>query len=420
MLSDDALTPWRPLVDGDERARALTVAREVCEEAAARWVDASPHPTLLGQAAYALLFHYAWRAGIGDWRAQSDACIERACAAVAGVGLGTSLFGGFPGIAWVIQHVSGAPPEEGDALEDVDQLLCEHVARAPFPGTSEELFGIGMYALERMPSPAARRMLEHIVARLAEMADRFADGVAWTTRSEGRTVHSLGAAHGVPGILAFLGGAAAWRIAGAEPLLAEGSAWLWNQRDPNAAIQFSYWLEDGRPANRRWPSWCTGDPGVAGAMLAAGGSSADRARAVELGLRAIAWTPARCAALAGDELLRWLGDPELVPAWTGNPFLCHGAAGRLHIYVRMWQATGDERFARAAREWLAETLGLRRPGRRCAGFSRGLGDGMDWAETGLVYGAAGVALALLAAASSVEPRWDRLLMLSVARENPAA
>src|SRR5262249_15977125 len=108
----------------------------------------------------------------------------RAAAPSPGGGWGPPLFGGFPGIAWVIQHVSGAPPEEGDALEDVDQLLCEHVARAPFPGTSEELFGIGMYALERMPSPAARRMLEHIVARLAEMADRFADGVAWTTRSE--------------------------------------------------------------------------------------------------------------------------------------------------------------------------------------------------------------------------------------------
>jgi hypothetical protein len=39
---------------------------------------------------------------------------------------------------------------------------------------------------------------------------------------------------------------------------------------------------------------------------------------------------------------------------------------------------------------------------------------MSWmAETGLLTGAAGVALSLLAAATSVEPEWDRVLLVSV-------
>jgi hypothetical protein len=410
---------WRPLVDRDARERALAAVRAVCDEAVG-WAAASPYPTLLGQAAFALLFHYASRAGVGDYRADAAACVDRACAALAETRMGTSLFGGFPGVAWVVQHVSEAAPAEGDALEDIDALLAEHVARAPFPGTPEELAGIGVYALERMPVPAARRMLADIVARLDEAAERLPGGVAWATprdawlpehaRSGARAIHSLGAAHGAPGILAVLAGAAAWGIAGAAALVDAGGAWLWRQRDADADIQFCYWLEDGRRVPRRWPAWCTGDPGVAGAMLAAAratGSPADAA--VALGVHAARWAPP-----PDDELLAAFGDPDLVAAWIDNPFLCHGAAGRLHIHQRMFHATGDDRFARAATAWLERTLALRRPGRRFAGFSRELTPAVDWAEAGLVYGAAGAALALLAAATPVEPAWDRLLFLSVA------
>jgi hypothetical protein len=386
----------------------------------ASWVDDSPLPGLLGHAAYALLFHYASDAGLGDYRASATACVERACVALAETGMGASLHAGFSGIAWVVQHLSGAPPAEEDALEDIDALLVDHVARAPFPGTAEELFGIGVYALERLPVAAARRMLEHIVARLDDMADRFEDGVAWQTgpaQPGAKTIHSLGVSHGIPGILTVLAGAAAWGIAGASPLLELGREWLWKQRDPTAGIQFSYWLEDGRRANRQWPAWCTGDPGVAGALLAAAratGSKVDEARAVGLGLHALQWSPARLQALSADALLQLFGEPDLIPAFANNPFLCHGAAGRLHICNRLFQATGDERFARAAIAWLESTLSLRRPGRRFGGFSRELTEDTNWTESGLVFGAAGVGLALLAAATSIEPRWDRLLMLSLA------
>jgi hypothetical protein len=39
---------------------------------------------------------------------------------------------------------------------------------------------------------------------------------------------------------------------------------------------------------------------------------------------------------------------------------------------------------------------------------------MTWiAESGLLTGAAGIALALLAATTSVEPTWDRLLLAAI-------
>ncbi|HEX8274723.1 MAG TPA: hypothetical protein VF615_18975, partial [Longimicrobiaceae bacterium] len=71
----------------------------------------------------------------------------------------------------------------------------------------------------------------------------------------------------------------------------------------------------------------------------------------------------------------------------------------------------------AARRWALRTLELRRPGEGVAGFRswgppRG-GGPSDWQDdAGLLTGATGVALALLAAATPVEPEWDRFLLVS--------
>jgi hypothetical protein len=96
--------------------------------------------------------------------------------------------------------------------------------------------------------------------------------------------------------------------------------------------------------------------------------------------------------------------------------LCHGAAGLGHQFNRLFQATGDEHFREAAVYWLRRTLEFRRPGEGVGGFlARGpdrAGQEAWLAEPGLLTGAAGVGLALLSAATHVEPRWDRLLLCS--------
>lgn len=76
--------------------------------------------------------------------------------------------------------------------------------------------------------------------------------------------------------------------------------------------------------------------------------------------------------------------------------LCHGSAGLAHIFNRHWQATGERVFADAARRWFGRTLA------RIDHVSGG----------GFLSGRAGVALALLHAASAREPTWDRVLLLS--------
>jgi hypothetical protein len=78
----------------------------------------------------------------------------------------------------------------------------------------------------------------------------------------------------------------------------------------------------------------------------------------------------------------------------------------------MSQATADSRLADAAQFWFARALEMRIPGRGIAGFAAREAGG--WvADPGILTGAAGIGLALLAAITPIEPEWDRILLLSV-------
>ena len=86
----------------------------------------------------------------------------------------------------------------------------------------------------------------------------------------------------------------------------------------------------------------------------------------------------------------------------------------------MHQATGDATLRRAARFWFERTLAMRQPRRGVGGFSSldAHPDGTrSWNhdDRGILTGAAGIALALLAAITSIEPEWDRMLLISTPR-----
>src|SRR5262249_1772121 len=96
---------------------------------------------------------------------------------------------------------------------------------------------------------------------------------------------------------------------------------------------------------------------------------------------------------------------------------CHGSCGLAHIYNRLYQATGDEELAKVARFWYQRTLELRRPGSGIGGYLAAVNgvSGTEWIEDPRVLtGAAGIALALLAAPCALDPAWDRMFLLSLA------
>jgi len=99
--------------------------------------------------------------------------------------------------------------------------------------------------------------------------------------------------------------------------------------------------------------------------------------------------------------------------------LCHGALGVAHIFNRVYQADGDDRWREAAIAWYRRGLSMRQTGSGI-GFTAWVFDRTVQPDPTPLFlaGAPGVALALLAGATSVEPAWDRLMSLS-GRQRPA-
>jgi class I lanthipeptide synthase len=372
-----------------------------------------------GQAGVALLFAYLHAVEPG--RGHDDVAVdlvERSAERMGELPPLGGLYGGFAGVSWVVEHLHGwiLDPEGEDAGEEVAEALTGLLGGSRWWGEYDlitGLVGYGAYALERLPRPGGGECLEAVVARLAETAEHRPEGVAWKTPPERlmadtRTQfphgnYNVGVAHGVPGVMALLAASCAAGVAEREarPLLAAALAWLLAQRlPPEAGSIFPYSVAPGVEPSTTRLAWCYGDLGIAAALLAAARFAAEPAWERE------ALAIARAAAARP-------------PATAGVPDagLCHGAAGVAHLFNRLFQASGEPALAAAARTWFGEALALRRPGEGIGGYRLLTADehgALAWRdEPGFLQGAAGIALALLAAATPVEPLWDRLLLAAI-------
>lgn len=78
---------------------------------------------------------------------------------------------------------------------------------------------------------------------------------------------------------------------------------------------------------------------------------------------------------------------------------------------------GDNRFRDAALNWYGRLLTMFRPNTGFGGYSMRAATGPDGTAAwepwpGFLDGSIGIALALLAAVTPIEPCWDRLILLS--------
>lgn len=424
--------PWRPLLEGDLAARARDAVNAVANalptvslegrNARVRAVRTAALST--GKPGMALLFGYLARNAGPDSDLQAElasSCLDEAAEALSRVPMPASLYSGFTGLAWAAEHLDrllgdGGDEEGEDPNEEIDGELLESLSRSPWPEHFDligGLAGIGVYALERLPRPAAVQCLEELVDRLEEMAVPQDPGITWRTSEDllppylrGTLPHgyycNLGVAHGVPGVISILAAIcrAGVRVEKARPLLDGAVRWLLAQQRPDdGRARFATWLSPGVEPRPSRLAWCYGDPGIAAALLSA-------ARAVGEG----EWE---------REALALATHAARMPAELSGVVdagLCHGAAGLGHLFNRIHQATGQELFADTARSWFRRALGLRRPGTGVGGFTAWdalAGEQGAWVDDpGFLTGAAGIALALLAATSRVEPGWDRVLLVA--------
>jgi hypothetical protein len=399
---------WRALLDGDRRATAHRRVVEIAEAMPAS-LDHHDFPGLAGGlGGIAMFYQYCDLAFPScGYDATAGALLERTVGKA--IDLHVGLFGGYAGIGWLCDHM-GASDDVVDSNARFDDVIAGVLVGDAWRGDFDlinGLVGLGVYGLGREHRGRGREIVDRVIAQLAARTVSRDGGIAWHTsplslpesrrRDHPDGYFDLGVAHGIPGVVGFLARAEIAGHASARPLIDPALDFLNARAQSGSDARYGAFVTDAVVDPPTRSAWCYGDPGVAVASIAAG--LAGRPAAIERGI-----------ALARGVARR---EPRRVDCRDAG--LCHGSAGLGHILNRIANVTGDAELAAAATRWFDEVLAFRADD-GIAGFGEAppLDDNLEWeSSVGLLTGAAGTGLALLAASTDIDPDWDRLLLLDI-------
>jgi hypothetical protein len=423
--SSDAGGSWQAILDGALGEQALETVRTIAASLGSLSLEVASLDS--GAAGLAVCFAYLAE-GLAEpgYQVAARRLLDQAFGMAEAAPMLPWLCDGLAGIGWAASHLCARLhwPDLEESVAEIDERVFACLEQPVWQedyDLSGGLVGLGVYALERLaPGADATRLtatvcLERVVEHLLATAERKPGGATWWRGPERMSLHArkkmpdgaydLGMGAGVAGVIAFLARACAAGVAvdQARPLLDEAVRWLLAQEAPGGPPEgFPYALRPSRP-QRNWTrsSWAYGDPGVAVALLGAArraGVPAWEERALAAALRATTRPPDRTRIFDAGLLI--------------------GAAGLGHLLNRLYQATGERRLLERSRFWFERALAMRRPGHGIAGYAAWAPDENDverwWDEPGLLAGAAGIALALLSAATPLEPSWDRMMLVDIA------
>ncbi|MGW7007302.1 lanthionine synthetase C family protein [Streptomyces sp. NPDC054933] len=371
-------------------------------------------------------------AGLGPWQRAHD-WLAAACRQPFTSGPDSHPFYGAPAFAHALacaaDHMPGSYQR---ALGTLDQQMAADVRRrlgaahrridaGLLPALAEfdairGLTGYGAYLLRRNPaSTAAPAVLDYCV-RLTEPITHNGEALPgwWTqTGPSGRPDDRFpgghansGMAHGIGGVLALLALASRYgtRVDGHHKAMRTILAWLdrW-QEETGRGPAWPYWvtrdeLRTGRlaPSSPRRPSWCYGTTGLARAQQLAALALGDTSRQLE----------------AENALIAALNDPAQLKATTDTA-LCHGLAGLAHIAARAADDADRSTAGQLRAVILALLTAVHPPGTDPAHTTTALLEDEE-RSPGLLDGAAGIALALLAPSTAEPPQsaWDACLLIA--------
>ena len=206
-------TGWTPILSGPNRDRAIEAALSIARRAADHGWESEGASLAGGRAGAALLDAYlAWAELDEQAFDRAVAGIEASLEAAYAAPL-ASLYSGLAGVGWTLDHLSGTfvDVDEDDPCEMIDEALEGLLHQSPWEDTYDLIdgsVGFGVYALERLPRPAATRVLRQIVKLLDRSAERVPDGITWftppqllwlpETRAEfPNGYYNVGVAHGI-------------------------------------------------------------------------------------------------------------------------------------------------------------------------------------------------------------------------------
>lgn len=392
---------WRPLLEGDDAARALAAVHAIAADLSGIEPDGPGFNS--GHASRALLGVHLARTGDGEAGERAVDALERALDSIDQAPR-PWLLDGLAGVAWTTAHLTDLVDIDEETFADLDRLIGRMLAIEPWNQEWEYvlgLTGLAVYALER-PGPPGDALLARAVHHLAALAERTDGAITWRSpptllldpavkAQNPDGYYNVGLAHGVVGVVILLAEAAARGIPGAADLLAGATAWLETQDSGDPARRFPLMIARGLSHGAQRDGWCYGDQAAATALVRAG-QVMQRADWIERGVSA-------ARAVARRE-----------PTMALDPAFCHGSLGRAHMFNRLAQATGDDELAEAARRWYRDTLARRVEGTGVGGYR--FPDGQS-EPASILTGSTGIALGLIAAVSSVEPGWDRAFLCAI-------
>lgn len=453
--SQQSLSAWRRLPRPELAARARKAALDVAERmrepvrvetaviqariqsdnpTGPQW---APHGCAQGYAGLALLWGQLDRCFPGEgWDMVAHEHLDIAAqGAVTQRYLSPGSFSGIGGLAFAASFLSRCGTRYARLLAALEKNLVPQLAavvahlKEAHHGVPTNIFDVisgisGMvpYLLARRHVPEVEATLHLVVRSLIALADEESGLPHWHSPAHVSKPEwdfmlkqypngylNCGLAHGVPGLLGALALAhlAGVRCAGLEEAIDRLAAWLvahrlddeWGLNWPNGLGLRPPGDPEGpifpvETATRAQAGWCYGSPGVARSLYFAG-----------LSLRRAAYCDTAVQAM--EAVLRRPPGARRIE----SPTFCHGVAGFLHILMRFVNDTSSPELEAGAVAVAEQLLALYEPdsllGFRSVEFA---GKRVD--QPGMLDGAPGVALVLLAVACDTEPMWDQIFLLS--------
>ncbi|MDE2365435.1 MAG: lanthionine synthetase C family protein [Betaproteobacteria bacterium] len=438
---------WTPAIESDFAAKALAVAKEVAKRCKDREQvlaanDAALEQTIFprtiyweplgvaqGDAGLALMCSYLDACFPGEgWDRTGHEYLNLAARGAETAGAQhLGLYSGLAGLAFAAQSLSRNGSRYKKLLTSLDYSICGGVLEPSAALTGRHgvavsefdliigLSGVAAYLLRRGYEPPMDVALQAILDSLVALTEETEGVPHWYTphrllQGEGMAEHypegnlNCGLAHGIPGPLAVmaLGLEAGLPVEGLKEAVTRTARWLVRHRSgdsygvnwPTVVPYSADGNVDPRQLDSSRAGWCYGTPGVARSLWLAG--------------RALGDKPLQQVAVEGMEAVYRRPVEE---RRIDSPTFCHGVAGLLQVTLRFAHDTGLPVFTDAATALTEQLLSSYDP-ERALGFCSVEPGGNLVDQPGLLDGAPGVALVLLAASSDVEPAWDRLFLLS--------
>src|SRR5688572_14316907 len=164
---------WQPILDGDIYEQAVDSVQSIAAAIPSPTADTKIDSSTIGGGTSGISLFYTYLSQIHSKEENQKKAMDLLDVAVdslSSVPMPASLYGGFTGIAWAVEHLQGRllDPDDEDPNEAIDEELINYLQKSPWKEDYDLIVGLvgyGVYAIERLPRPSAIQCLELVIDR---------------------------------------------------------------------------------------------------------------------------------------------------------------------------------------------------------------------------------------------------------------